>query len=78
MIEEGYEKLSDDSNPKVIGYAKAVPLNVDDEVNYSSIAYYYQTQEENGSWRFILTDNFIYKDYSRLFDYVKLNCEFSE
>jgi len=78
VIEEGYEKLSDDSNPKVIGYAKAVALNIDDEVNYSSIAYYYQTQEENGSWRFILTDNFIYKDYSRLFDYVKLNCEFSE
>ena len=78
VIEKGYEKIPDYDYPQVLLYAKPAPLNIDNEVNYISIAYYYQTEEESGSWRFILTDNFMYRDYDKLFTYVKKNCEFSE
>ena len=78
VIEEGYEKTNDNVNPKVIKYAKAAPVNFGDKVNYVKAAYYYQTQEENGSWGFILSDDFIYDDYRNLFNYVKAECEFSE
>ena len=69
VIEEGYEKLDNNNYPKVIAYAKA-------GTGKDVIAYYYQTEEENGSWRFIFYD-FIYH-YKNLFSYVKAECEFSE
>ena len=77
VIEEGYEKLNDNINPKVITYAKAAPVNFGDKVNYVNVAFYYQTEEENRSWRFVFY-NFISNDYRNLFNYVKAECEFSE
>ena len=62
VIEKGYEKMPNSGYPQVLGYAKAAPLNIDNEVSFISIAYYYQTKEESGSWRFILTDNLMNKE----------------